>query len=234
MLFREAQELAVARDYDRACPKFAESRRLDPTAGGGLTLADCHEKQGKLASAWGSFKAAEFFSRDAGDKPREAEAARRAAALTPRLAKPAFTVPPATRVPGFELRRDGSLVGEGQFGSALPIDVGSHSIEASAPGRKPWSTVVRIEVDGTSASIQIEPLERLEVSPAATKEQVPRWGAQRIAGVAGLAADGAGIVVGSILGGLAAKKLRDPKSTGRCDPDWATCDATGMQMRDDA
>lgn len=232
VLFNEARKLVAAGNHAQACPKFAESQRLDPTAGGALSVADCFEKIGKLASAWGAFKQAEMISRDSGDSARQAEAAKRAEALAPRLAKLVITVPPPARAPGLEVKRDGSVVGEGQWGSAMPADKGEHIIEVSAPGRKAWSTVARVEADGGSVSVDIPEL------AAATSETSASTGAggskQKTAGFVVGGVGAAGLVVGAVIGGLSLKKMNDAKANGRCDADLATCDATGLALHDDA
>src|SRR6187399_829900 len=55
-LFLEAKKLAAAGKLAEACPKFAESNRLDRGAGTLIHLADCYEKNGQSASAWATFK----------------------------------------------------------------------------------------------------------------------------------------------------------------------------------
>src|ERR1700734_2400394 len=160
-LFDQGKQLMAAGRYAEACPKLEESQRLDPALGTQLNLADCFEHSGKSASAWGLFNAVARAAENRGDKDRAAEAARRAALLAPTLQKLAIVVPPATRIPGLEVRKDGALVGEGQYGSSLPADPGAHTVEASAPGHKAWSTVVRVETTGGSASVEIPPLDVL-------------------------------------------------------------------------
>jgi serine/threonine-protein kinase len=231
-LFQEAKQLVAAGDYARACPKFAEAQRLFPTVGTLLNLGDCYEKLGKLASARGAFAEAEVAARNANDTEREQEAIRRGAALAPQLAKLAIVVPPAARVPGFELRRDGIVVGEGQWATPLPLDVGLHKIEATAPGRKPWSTVMRIETNGTSASIEVPVL---DVAPAVGGgTAVPSgWGPQRMAGVTIAAAAVVPLVVGGVFAAKAAAKNSD--SLPHCLPNDVTkCDATGVSLRNEA
>jgi len=232
-LFQEGKALVAAGKFEQACPKFQEAHRLSPTAGTVLTLGDCLEHLGKLATAWGAFNEAELMARGHNDGDREREAGRRAALLTPKLTKLVIVVPPAARVPGFELRRDGELVGEGQWGSELPVDPGWHKIEATATGRKPWSTSVRVETMGTAAALDVPVL---EVLPADTTEVVPPpafWSGQRIAGVAVGAAGAASLVVSAIF--TAQMRSKNSDSKAYClptDPD--TCYPQGVALRNQA
>ncbi len=231
-LFTEGKKLIVAGDVESGCKKMMESQRLDPTAGTGLNIGDCLEKQNKLGSAWGAFKTTEIMAREAGDTGRQAEAARRADALASRFAKLAIVVPPLVRVPGLEVRHDGALVGEGQWGSALPVDIGFHSIEASAPGYKTWSSGVRIETNGGSTSVWVQPLVKLvaDQSPGA---RGPGWSTQRTIGVVLGAVGLVGLGVGSAFTVRMVSKNND--SLPHCLPtDITKCDATGVDLRNQA
>ncbi|APR86231.1 Hypothetical protein A7982_11580 [Minicystis rosea] len=198
-----------------------------------LNLGNCYEKLGKLASAWGAFKEAEVMARNLNDADREQEANRRAQAIAPQLARLAINVPPVTRVPGFELRRDGAVIGEGQWGSAMPVDAGLHTIEARAPGRKPWSTWVRIETNGSSTMLEAPPLEALPADTSAATQPVAFWGPQRIAGAALGGAGLVPLVVGAIFAAKAASK--NGNSLPHCLPnDITKCDMTGVALRNEA
>src|SRR5262249_46489062 len=126
-LFVEAKKLLADGRAAEACPKLAESQRLNPGLGTMLNLADCYEKVGKTASAWGLFNDLQASARREGDtRGYEVEGARRAMLLEPKLSKLIVKVPPGGQVPGLAVRRDGQVMGEGLMGSAVPVDPGDH------------------------------------------------------------------------------------------------------------
>src|SRR6185295_16031570 len=84
-LFQQGRSLLLEERIAEACPKLAESFRVDPSTGTLAALAMCHEKQGKLASAWAEFTDVESRARREGRKDREKLARASADALTPRL-----------------------------------------------------------------------------------------------------------------------------------------------------
>jgi len=229
-LFNDGKRLAGLSDWEHACPKFAEAERLHPAAAILLNLADCYEHLGKLASAWGAWNDAEIMARHAGDAERELLAAQRGAALVPQLATLTIVVPPATRVPGLEVRKDGALVGEAQWGSSLPADVAAHTIEASAPGHKAWSTVVRVETNGSAASVEIPALDVL-IGPAPQHETpAPFWVPQRVAGVT---VGALGVVMLAIATGLGVAAIQDNNaSKAQCLPNAPNmCLPAGADLR---
>ena len=215
-------------DWPGACLKFAEAERLHPAAAILFNLAECYEHTNRLASGWGAWKDAEIMARDAHDASRAQDAAARGAALAPQLAKLAIVVPPATRLPGLEVRKDGALVGEGQWGSALPADVGQHTIDASAPEHKAWSTVVRIDTNGSSASVEVPALDVL--ATPTSEAPPPFWGTQRIVGVSVGAAGVAGLAIAVGLGVDAIQKNNASKA--QCLPnDPSMCFPAGADLR---
>ncbi len=230
-LFKDAKARMAAGDYAGACPELAEAARLFSSGGTLLNLGDCLEKLGKLASSWGAFKQAELAARSAGDAARQAEAARRAQLLEGSLSKLTITVSPMDHFAGFEVRRDGELVGEGQLGAALPADAGEHTIEATAPGRKKWTGTVQVGANGAIASIEVPELEVDPTAAAAARGFV--WGPQRIAGVAVAGAGVASAIVGAVFGARAISK--NDASKADCSPkDPTLCNTAGVSLRDDA
>ena len=55
-LFREGKAALEAKRFADACPKLAESQKLDPGTGTLLALALCHEGLGSTATAWREFR----------------------------------------------------------------------------------------------------------------------------------------------------------------------------------
>ncbi|HMR05739.1 MAG TPA: hypothetical protein PKA88_08170, partial [Polyangiaceae bacterium] len=168
-LYDDAEKLMAAGNYAAACPKYAESNRLDPQLGALVHLADCYEKNGQTASAWARWRDAIDIAGRTND-PRGDVARKRAAALQPKLSKLVIQVPPASDVTGLEVRRDGAQVSRSLWGSSVPVDAGKHVVEASAPGKK--KLVAEVVVGANAASVEFN-LPALEddatgTEPAAT------------------------------------------------------------------
>jgi hypothetical protein len=176
-LFDEAENLASAGSYREACPKYAESNRLDPQLGALMHLADCYEKAGQLASAWASFRDASEIAEHRGD-PRAETASQRATALEPRLSRLAVIVPPEAAAPGLQVKRDGEALSSAIWGSAMPVDIGDHLVEASAPGKVAWKGIAKVAAEGSNDAITIPVLADL---PVAAAPAAPAAGAHDVA-----------------------------------------------------
>jgi hypothetical protein len=203
-LFADARALLREGKVPEACRKFSASYRLDHAAGALLNLALCHEKEGKIASAWAEYKQSVLEARRAGRVEREQVASEAAAALEPRLPKLTVVVPPESRVSGLEVIRNESPIEQGGWGTPLPVDPGAISIVVRAPGYKAWSTSVTIEpAQALSVSVPV-----LEVDEA-TAILPPWWTPRRKIGVAigsaGVVALGVGTYFG--IAALHAKQL---------------------------
>lgn len=153
-LFDEADQLMQQGQVSAACPKYAASMKLDPQLGALLHLADCYAKNGQLASAWGSYREAEEMARMRNDE-RAALAKERALLLEPRLSRVTVQVPPSSNLPGLEVRVDRTLVMPGAWGSPTPIDSGSHSVEARAPGYETWSSSIDVAGEAQQKRVEI-------------------------------------------------------------------------------
>lgn len=169
-LFEEGRKLAAAGSWADACPKFADSQRLDPSPATLLNLANCWEKVGRSASAWATYREAASAANAAGRADYLTAAQRHADALAPRLAH--LTINVAQPVDGIQVQRDGVIVAPAEWSAALPIDTGSHALAATAPGHKAWSATVDVAADGvaiveTVPALDAAPVEAPSVAPAA-------------------------------------------------------------------
>jgi hypothetical protein len=163
-LFAEGRKLMAEKKYEDACPKFEESLRLDHGMGTQFNLAFCWEQQGRTASAWATFLDVAAAARAAGQSEREAAARDRASALEPKLSRLTIKVP--APVEGLEITRDDVAVGRAAWGSAVPVDPGTHTLEASAPGKKPWQQQVSV-AGGSRVSVDVPQLADAPVAVAA-------------------------------------------------------------------
>jgi hypothetical protein len=159
-LFREARELMNGERYAEACPKFEESLRLDHGIGTQFNLAHCWEKLGRTVSAWALFLDVASAAHEQNQRKREAAARERAAALEAHL--PHLRIDVAEPVEGLEVQRSGERVGRAAWGTSMPIDPGTYRIEASAPGKEPWSTSLDVPASGETLSVQIPALADIE------------------------------------------------------------------------
>jgi serine/threonine-protein kinase len=241
-LFDEGRKLMSAGKFAEACPKLAESQKLDPGVGTQFNLADCYEKIGQTASAWAGFLEAASAAKSMGQADREKVARDRAAALAPRLSKLTITSTEAATLAGLEIKRDGAPVGRALWGTAIAVDPGSHVIEATAPGKKGWQTTAKIEGDKASVVVSIPPLEDAPVqAQTAPKPEGERTSVEltsdgsgrRTLGivVAGVGVVGLGIATGFAL----AARANNEDSFAHCDAVAKnTCLPEGLDLRNDA
>jgi hypothetical protein len=153
-------------------------------------------------------------------------------------------------MPGLEVRRDDTLVGQAQWQLPIPADPGMHHVSASAPGRKPWQTEVELKEVGATVEISVPDLVVEQVAPAPAAATPPaavasasgaltsaRSSAQSSFGTQRVLAIGAGVigVAGAALGtsfGLMSKAKHD-QADRVCN--GSNCsDGDGVQLRSEA
>src|SRR5260370_18935894 len=171
-LYQRGRQLMAEGKYSEACPKFAESSRLDAATGTLLNLASCHEGEGKLATAWLEFtEAAAAATRDQRDD-RVKFAEERLSAIEPKLSRLAVTVAPMGDIADLKLQLDGVVVLAAARGVPAPVDPGDHEVEAHAPGRKPWTQTIHIGEQAQSITVTV-PLLDAEAPPPSTAPVPP-------------------------------------------------------------
>jgi serine/threonine-protein kinase len=159
-LFDEGKRLREAKRYSEACPKLADSQRLDPAVGTLLNLALCYKEAGQTASAWSTYREAAAQAAAAHQADREQLARDEAAALETKLTRLVIEVAPdVAKIPGVEIKRVAALVPQGLWGVAAPVDPGVRAIDVTAPGKKPLHMEAKAEGAGATAKIVISALE---------------------------------------------------------------------------
>lgn len=164
VLFRQGRDLLTAGKVAEACSAFAESQKLEPAVTTLLNLAGCREKLGQIATAWGMFLDAARQTRSAADAANQQLhdlAQARAQKLEPRVSRLTISVPQKSHVDGLEITRGQDRVDPGLWNRALPIDGGTYTITARAPGSSPWSTQVTVAAESDTRTVEIPDLRNL-------------------------------------------------------------------------
>jgi hypothetical protein len=261
-LFDEGRKLMGQHRYAEACPKLAESEQLAPSGGTLINLAGCYEQTGQTASAWVAWKDAAARANAAGKADAEKSALAHAAALEPSLAKLTVAVAAGSDVPGLVVKRDGAAVGHAEFGMPIPVDPGSHVVEATAPTKKAFSAKVDVAAKQTDARVSValvdDPAAVAPPSPAAAAAPAAPVPASSPAGTPGgappsaeqpahakawstqktvaLVVAGAGVVglgVGTAFG-LVAKSNNDQALQPQNCRTASLCYPSGLQLTSDA
>ncbi len=244
-LFSDGRRLMAAGNYVEACPKFATSQKLDPGLGTLLNLADCYDKLGRSATAWGLFREVAGSARAAGDTRREQAAKQRADALEPKLSRLTFKTPPNAPA-DLTVKRDDVSIDAAVLSTPLPVDPGEHAIEVSARGKKTWRTTITVPAGAALVPVEIPALEDEPVGgglPATTHSRDtydstgqteipyrPRSGQRTIALVVG-GVGVAALITGGVLGLSARSKWNDANS--RC-PGKVCESSDDVQLGNDA
>lgn len=170
-LFEEGRKLLQAGKIAEACAAFDSSQKLDPAITTLLNLADCREQNHQLATAWGTFADANRMARVSNNDKLARVASNHARKLEPRLSKLTISVPADRQVTGLEVLRGSEAVDPASWNHALPIDGGSYTITARAPGHASWSTTRTIKVESDVQTIEIPKL--AEARPGAPVAAAP-------------------------------------------------------------
>jgi hypothetical protein len=254
--FRDGKRLMSDKRFAEACDAFATSQRLEQNIATLMSLADCREKNGQIATAWGLFLEAEQKTRSAADlQDLHQTADARSVALESRLSYITINVPDESRLKGLVVYRDDEPIDPGLWNRAVPVDGGQHRVEAKAPGHEPWLTLVQVAAEKDRQAVEVprfkdlpalvkpvakspstvEP-EPLPLPPAPEgKKLTPKRKVAVGVGAAGVVALGVGVVFWNKADGLEsdARELCPPTNCSITDADAANDindDARGKAM----
>ena len=204
-LFAEGSALMDQSKFQEALRKFERAQKLDAGVGTQFNIAVCHQNLGHLAVAYRNFVEVQRLAHASGKKVREDLAAQKAADLKPRLS---YFVIRSEDLADVLVRVDGEIMDKTTW-AFVPVDAGSHTVEASAPAKVSWTTDLAAPAAGQHADVIVPALKTAEGKTITlTKETSnPRRTAAFVVGGVGAA----GIVVGAITGAmiLSAKSTAD-------------------------
>ena len=242
-LFKEGRALLDQKKYDEACPKLAESQRLDPGAGTLVALSMCHEGQGKTATAHDELKQAAALGRKNGRNELANAADKRAAAMEPKLSKLVVRLPKGER-DRYDVTLDGEKLNGERLETPFAVDPGEHKIEASAKGKLTKSYTVRLNAAGVievvidklddaavAAPVVAPPPPRKEPSLVLTTEppaeaDAKPGSAQRAVGIITMVAGIGGLVTGGV---FIAKGVSEKSAADRICDGVSTCNENAEQ-----
>ena len=158
-LFDEARALMKDGNYAEACPKLAESQKLDPGGGTILNLGICLRQQGRNVEAWNALTQALAQARRDGRADREKTAEKQLAALSTGVSRWVLRLAPADSPEPVTVTIDGVPLTVEQLGSPLPLEPGSHEVRASAAHHQSWSVQIRVEASAGEQQLTIPALE---------------------------------------------------------------------------
>ena len=156
-LFDDGRALLEAGRHAEACPKFAESQRLDPGGGTLLNLALCHELEGKTATAWTEFREALSIAGRDDRKDRQELASSHIAALVPKLTRLTVVVPERIASRDAEVTLDRSRLPAAAWNTEIPIDPGEHRVAVTVVGLPRWETSVATMDPGRTYRVEVPP-----------------------------------------------------------------------------
>ncbi len=245
-LFASAKALMAEGKFAEACAKFEASYDADPALGALLNLADCLERDGRLASAYGRWGDAVAFATKKNDE-RVKFARERREAIKPKLSFVTLNV--IGSADDLTVFKGDTKISKGAFGESLPTDPGETLIQVVRGGDQVlWETsVVLAEAQQKTVDIPLETIAKANPAPmkkraagaagarAGAVGEAPQgfWSTQRIAGFVvaggGVLAAGAGFAFGGFAS-REASKLDEQCTSG--EPRY--CTDEGLDTADNA
>lgn len=235
-LFEQAMVDMEAQKYADACNKLEQVTVLLPNGiGGHEMLGECHEKSGRLGSAFEQYKLAQTLAYAVTDPRAEALGAR-AKQLEPRVAHLTIVVPQELRArAALSILHDGRVEEKPRWDVSLPVDKRKHVLEIEAPGFVSWKGEIDVKADGQSYTVVL-PTQLAIMQPLTPPQSGvvrPGQSALRPLGWTFASMGVASGIASGLLVGIAVRQQDASNTSGHCD-DFDRCDKEGLAMRDRA
>lgn len=220
---RGVSDLEAGR-YQTACPAIEESQRLDPRPGTLFTLAECHARSGKAASAVAEYQEYLDLVARLGPEQRRRHEQRLEIArgqlekLKPGVPMLTLLLPESAPSDTF-VTRNGVVLKSAALGVPLPVDPGDYLIVTHVPGAPEREAHVTLALGETKTLTLTLPAPATPPSvpaavspvgsqphPAATPARVSPSSNRRSMVFVAAGIGAAGVVVGSVTGALVLSK----------------------------
>ena len=181
-LFQDAKSYLQAEDYEHACPKLAQSYKIDPAGGTVLLLAICYEKLGRIASAWARYNEALATAKRDGREDRERRAREGLESVEPKLSYVKLTFEPNTQAMAEVVLSIDGVELPAISDTPLPVDTGVHQLAVWAPNHERWQTEITISAQRETQNVAVPALHGAKArsvpeqigTPAATEPHVEK------------------------------------------------------------
>lgn len=252
VLFNEGVTSMKTGDFAAACPKIAESQRLEPRPGTLFTLAECHFHEGRVATALARYdEYLREFERMGEDerrrqRGRDAVARRRKDELGPRVPKLKLILPSGAPE-GTRIRKGTVWLTQASIGVELPMDPGKHQFVVVTPDGSERAFELELR-EGKPAELVLE-LPRATPRPKADSKKsapaqvshqrkrasMPRHAAKdRTLAYAAFGVGAAGLAVGITAGVLVFSKRATIEDNCGIGGDEHACNSAGKDAADSA
>jgi hypothetical protein len=164
-LFSRAERDEDAGHWADALEKLRRAGTVKMTPGIRFHIALCEEKMGQLVAALADYTAAEAVARAEGNKDVLDAISDPLAALRGRM--PTLTITPPADAKDASVTLDGAPLATGLLGTPVPVDVGTHTVQAHAAGRPPFATTLSVfERQAARVDVLLPPAAPLGAPPA--------------------------------------------------------------------
>lgn len=243
-LFREARAAMSSGRIAEACGKFDASHKLDPQLGTLLNLAVCHEKEGRTASAWAEFTEVAERADHAKDAERAAFARKHARDLEPKI--PRLRVKVEETGADLVVKVAGRALTATELSTAIPVDPGDVTVEASAPRKIAFTKTVTLPAALGATELVVPPLEDqpagaepsppapVATSPSAPVAAPPRAGGSSTLRTVSYVLMGVGVVGVGVGAYFGLETLSTKSDADKECPLPGQCTQRGLDLDDDA